>query len=68
MEQKIGCQKLTEEEVKIWIPNRKLQLTQKAEIERLKRSFRKKTLSLKSSRGTMKSARRTATVSNRTTL
>ena len=42
MEHKTGCQKLTEEEVKIWIPNRKLQLTQKAEIERLKKVIQEK--------------------------
>lgn len=42
MEHKIGCQNLTEDEVKIWIPNRKLQLTQKAEIERLKKVIQEK--------------------------
>ncbi len=42
MEHKIGCQNLTEEEVKVWIPNRKLQLTQKAEIERLKKVIKEK--------------------------
>ena len=35
MDKKKGYQNLTEEEEKIWIPNRNLQLTQKAEIVRL---------------------------------
>lgn len=43
MEKKFGCQNLTEEEeVKIWIPNRNLQLTQKAEIERLRKVIQEK--------------------------
>jgi len=35
MDNKKGYQNLTEEEERAWIPNRKLQLTQKAEIVRL---------------------------------
>lgn len=41
MESKFG-QKLTEDEVKAWIPNLKLQLTQKAEIERLGKVIQEK--------------------------
>jgi len=42
MENKTGYQKLTEDEEKIWIPNRKLQLTQKAEIARLHKVIEEK--------------------------
>lgn len=43
MEHKIGRQNLTEEEeVRVWIPNRNLQLTQKAEIERLRKVINEK--------------------------
>ena len=42
MDKKKGYQNLTEEEEKIWIPNRKLQLTQKAEIERFKKVIQEK--------------------------
>lgn len=42
MESKTGYQKLTEDEEKIWIPNRKLQLTQKAEIARLHKVIEEK--------------------------
>jgi uncharacterized protein (DUF488 family) len=42
MDKKKGYQNLTEEEEKIWIPNRNLQLTQKAEIERLKKVIQEK--------------------------
>lgn len=37
MEKKFGYQNLTEEEERAWIPNRKLRLTQKAEIVRLRK-------------------------------
>lgn len=40
--EKKGYQKLTEEEEKIWIPNRNLQLTQKAEIVRLNKVIEEK--------------------------
>ena len=42
MEHKIGCQNLTEEEERAYIPNRKLQLTQKAEIVRLRKVIEEK--------------------------
>lgn len=42
MEHKAGYQQLTEDEEKIWIPNRKLQLTQKAEIARLHKVIEEK--------------------------
>lgn len=42
MDKKKGYQNLTEEEEKIWIPNRNLQLTQKAEIVRLNKVIEEK--------------------------
>lgn len=66
MESKFG-QKLTEEEAKAYIPNLHLELTQAAEIKRLRKVIDEKTPPLTNSRSTMKSVRHTTTVSRRTT-
>ena len=42
MDNKKGYQNLTEEEERAWIPNRKFQLTQKAEIVRLRKVIEEK--------------------------
>lgn len=67
MDKKKGYQNLTEEEEKIWIPNRNLQLTQKAEIVRLNKVIEEKTPQFPNSRNTTRNDLSIAIVLNRTT-